>query len=588
MREHSWNHRSVFADRQAWQTELQAVGADLPGLAASAGTLATSGAHLAEVLDSSHRLANRAAIVYFYALMSQAVDSGDTEAQSMVGQAGSLWSQLLAGLSFLDPEILGLDPALLDRWRAEVPALGPYAHFFDNLRRKQAHVRSAEVEEVLGLAGDLFQGLQSIHDQLVDTDLAFAPAAGGRPLAQATVEKLLGDPDREVRRTAWEHYCDAHLALKNTLAASLTTQVRADVFKARARRFDTALDAALFEPNLPRAVFDSTLETFRRHLPVWHRYWKVRRRALGVERLHHYDIWAPLTSRPPIVTFPQAVDWIGEGLAPLGRPYVETLRRGCLEEGWIDLLPTPGKGSGAFSGGAPGIHPFIMMSWADDLSSLSTLTHELGHSMHSWHTWKHQPLVNTEYSIFVAEVASNFHQALTRAHLFDTQKDPDFQIALIEEAMENFHRYFFIMPTLARFELEHHSRVEAGRGVTADDLNGLMADLFAEGYGGELEVDRDREGSTWAQFGHLYMNFYVFQYATGISAAHALADPIRRGDSAAAARYLDFLSAGGSDDPVKVLGRAGVDMTTPAAMEKGFEVLSGLVDRLEVLTDRRR
>lgn len=584
MHPNTWNAESVFADRQAWQTERAAVTGLLPSLAARAGTLGQGASALAGFFQDCLTAGNRVGRLSFYAMMSQSVDTTDAEAQSMTGQAGSLYGQFQAAVSFLDPELLGLGRPLLDSWMAAHPPLAVYRHYIDNLFRKQAHVRSAEVEQVLGLAGEVFQGLQSVHDMLVDADLKFSPAAGDRPVAQANVEKLAGDPDREVRRTAWENYCDSHLALKNTLAAALTAQVKVDVFQSRARKFESSVEAAVFESNLPRAVYDQTLDTFQKNLPVWHRYWRVRRRALGVPVLRHYDIWAPLTQRPPVISFPQAVDWIGEAMAPLGRPYVETLRRGCLEEGWIDLLPTPGKGSGAFSYGVKGTHPFIMMSWADDLSSLSTLTHELGHSMHSWHTWKHQPDIYAEYSIFVAEVASNFHQALTRAHLFATQKDPAFQIALIEEAMENLHRYFFIMPTLARFELEHHRRIEEGRGVTADDLNGLMADLFAEGYGGELEVDREREGSTWAQFGHLYMNYYVFQYATGISAAHALADPILKGDQAASGRYLEFLSAGNSDYPVNVLRKAGVDMTTPVAMEKGFEVLSGLIDRLEALT----
>jgi oligoendopeptidase F len=228
-----------------------------------------------------------------------------------------------------------------------------------------------------------------------------------------------------------------------------------------------------------------------------------------------------------------------------------------------------------------------MVSYSDDLSSMSTLTHELGHSMHSYHTWKHQPAVYGNYSIFGAEVASNFHQAMTRAWLFEHEKDSEFQIALIEEALENFHRYFFIMPTLARFEREVHARVEAGQGITAVDLNTLVADLFSEGYGSELEIDREREGSTWAQFNHLYDNFYVFQYATGISAAHALADPILNGGQQAVQRYLEFLSAGSSLYPLEALARAGIDMSTPAAMQKGFEVLSRLIDRLEALVDSR-
>jgi oligoendopeptidase F len=225
-----------------------------------------------------------------------------------------------------------------------------------------------------------------------------------------------------------------------------------------------------------------------------------------------------------------------------------------------------------------------MMSFADNLPSMSTLAHELGHSMHSYLTWQNQPMTYSNYSLFVAEVASNFNQAMVRAYLMEQQQDPQFQIALIEEAMNNFHRYFFIMPALARFELEMHERVERGEGLTADDMSAYMADLFEEGYGGEMVVDRDRVGITWAQFGHLYSAFYVYQYATGISAAHALAAPILRGEPGAAERYLQFLSAGGSLYPIDALKLAGVDMESPEAVEQTFAVLGDYVDRLAKLT----
>jgi oligoendopeptidase F len=240
---------------------------------------------------------------------------------------------------------------------------------------------------------------------------------------------------------------------------------------------------------------------------------------------------------------------------------------------------------GAFSSGVPGTHPFIMMSYNDDLYGLSTLAHELGHSMHSYYTFKTQKLMAySRYGLFAAEVASNFNQALVRDYLFRTETDPDFQIALIEEAMSNFHRYFFIMPTLARFELEIHERVEKGQALTADTLNKLMADLFAEGYGDELQIDHERTGITWAQFHtHLYSNFYVYQYATGISAAHALAEGILAGKPGAADNYLSFLKAGGSIYPLDALKLAGVDMTQPEPVESAFAVLAGLVDRLEKL-----
>jgi oligoendopeptidase F len=395
---------------------------------------------------------------------------------------------------------------------------------------------------------------------------------------------LLYDPDREIRRTAWESYADGHLANKNTLAACLATGVKHNVFMARARGYDSALEASLAPNHIPLAVFYNLIETFKKNLPTWHRYWRLRRRALGVDRFYVYDARAPLTDHMPVVPFPQAVDWIAAGMRPLGDDYVEILRRGALDERWVDRAQNRGKRAGAYSTGRGCDHPFILMSYADNLFSLSTLAHELGHSLHSYLTHRHQPPVYDTYSLFVAETASNFHQAMVRAHLLATQPGRDFQIAVIEEAMNNFHRYFFVMPTLARFELEIHERVERGQALTAESLNRLMADLFREGYGDQVTMDEARVGSTWMQFStHLYSNFYVFQYATGISAAHALAKGVLEGRPGAADHYLAFLKAGNSLYPLDALKLAGVDMATPQPVEQTFEVLAELVGRLETL-----
>jgi oligoendopeptidase F len=586
-----WNAESVFLDRAAWRAELSAVDELLPALAGKAGSVASGGASaLADLIEQMLGLYERMGKLLVYASMSQAVDSLDVEAQGMSGQASGLAGRFMAASSFIEPELIALGEGKLSSWMKAEPRLAEYRHYYlDNLFRKQAHVRSPEVEELLGQVFEVFQGADSIHDLLIDADMKFASAVGEggaeAEVAQGTIDKLLSSPDRELRRSAWKSYCNEHIEHENSLAASLSTALKRDVFNARARRFGSSLEAALFEGNIPRSVYDNAIATFRKNLPIWHRYWRVRRKALGLEKLEHCDIWAPISKKPPVIPYERGVDYICEALAPLGQDYVRALRRGVLEERWVDVYPSVGKSSGAFSGGWKGTHPFVKMQYGDDLSSLSTLVHELGHSMHSWHTNAHQNALYADYSIFVAEVASNFNQAMLRAHLFDVERDPQFQIAVIEEAMDNLHRYFFIMPTLARFELEMHERVERGGSATAEDMNELMADLFAEGYGDELEVDRHREGSTWAQFSHLYMNYYVFQYETGISAAHALAAPILAGDAAAAERYIGFLSAGSSDYPVEVLKKAGVDMRSPEAIEKCYAVLSGLVDRLESLTN---
>jgi oligoendopeptidase F len=468
------------------------------------------------------------------------------------------------------------------------PRLAVYAHYFDQLERRQEHVRSAEVEEVMGQVADPFGSASGIHGILADADLRFSPArtASGeeREVAQGTIDALLHDPDRELRRTAWESYSDAHLAFRNTMASALATGVKQDVFTARVRRYPSALEAALAANYIPREVYDSLLDTFKANLPTWHRYWDVARRALGYETFHVYDVHAPLSQNPPTVSYEQTVDWIAEGLRPLGEEYVTAMLRGVNEERWVDKYPNQGKRAGAFSTGVQGTYPFILTNHTDDLQGLSTLAHELGHSMHSYLTWATQPPVYADYSIFVAEVASNFNQAMVRARLFETNPDREFQLAVLDEAMANFHRYFFLMPTLARFELELHERVERGEALTAEGMMTLMTELFREAYGPAVRLDEERVGITWAQFPtHLYANFYVYQYATGLSGANALAKSVLEGGKDAAENYLSFLRAGSSVYPLDALRLAGVDLTTPEPVQQTFDVLAGFVDRLEGL-----
>ena len=367
------------------------------------------------------------------------------------------------------------------------------------------------------------------------------------------------------------------------MASTLITQIKQDVFNVRARGNESSLHASLEPDKIPVEVYHNLLEVFKKNLPTWHRYWRLRKDIMNVDKFHVYDIKAPLTTEKPHVSFKQAVEWISEGLAPLGEEIVKLIQKGALEQRWVDRVRNKGKRQGAFTNATAETYPFIMMSWADDVFSLSTLSHELGHALHSYYSWKTQPYIYGRYTLFEAEVASNFNQAMVRDYLFRTQTDREFQIALLEEAMSNYHRYFFIMPTLARFELETHTMVEEGKPLSADSMIDLMARLFKEGYGDEVEYDHDRIGITWAQFGHMYRNYYVYKYTTGISGAHALAKPILAGDQDAVKRYHQFLRAGGSKYPTENLKQTGVDLTKPEPVESAFNYLAGLVDRLEKL-----
>lgn len=583
-----WNAAALFASWTDWEAALSRVQAELDTVRAFQGRLCTDPATLLAGLAVIEQVMRQVGQLYTYASMSHFVDMTDQTAGAAFSRVLSLFGQTRAATSFAEPELLTLGAQTLAAWQQAQPDLAVYAHYFHNLFRKQAHVRSAEVEELLGMLAEPFAGAETTADQLRSTDLKLAPAtATDGSQVQVTLSnqgELLTSPDRQVRRTAWESQTSGLLAMKNTLAAALETSVKQNVFDMRARRHASTLEASLFNANIPVAVFHNLIATFRRHLPIWHRYWAVRRRALGVETLHPYDIWAPLTGDKTQISYEQAVDIIAAALQPLGDDYVEILRQGALADHWVDVLPNAGKVAGAFSSGAPGTHPFILMSYHGDLFSLSTLAHEMGHSMQSYLTWQRQPYVYSDYSLFVAEVASNFHQAMMRGYLLAQPNEPAFQIAVIEEGMSNFFRYFFIMPILAQFELEVHQRVERGQGVTADDMINVLADLYAEGFGDGVALDRERVGINWASFGHLFADYYVYQYATGISAAHALAARILHGDAGAAAAYREFLAAGSSLYPLDALKLAGVDMTTPQAVEDTFAVLADMVERLDKLT----
>ena len=590
----TWDAESVFRDEAGWEAAVETILAKLPDLAEFKGHLGQSPEMLADwfaAAESAQKLMGKVSI---YATMSYSVDANNQAAAARADRTRTVYAQLGSAMAFAIPEMISIGFPKLRQWVAGTPRLAHLGHYVDRLEKIHDHVRSPEVEELLTQASDPLSTAISVHGVLANTDLKFAPATGAdgeEEVAQGTIGALLTSTDRELRRTAFENYADAHLAMQHAMAANLAAGIKRDVFYSRARKYASSLEGALEPNHIPAAVFHNVIRAFRDNLGTWHRYWRVRRKALGLPVLMPYDTRAELGATRLRVPYEQAVAWIAEGVKPLGDEYVRVMRKGALEERWVDVYPNNGKRMGAFSSGVQGTFPFILMSYNDDIYSMSTLAHELGHSMHSYYARKTQPFVYSGYGLFQAEVASNMHQALTRRYLLATNKDPEFQIAVIEEAMANFYRYFFIMPSLARFELEIHERVEGGGALTAEYLNGLMADLISEVYGTEIELserDRERTGSTWAQFHtHLYSNFYVFQYATGIAGANHLAERVAAGDHHAVESYLAFLKSGGSMYPLDGLKLAGVDMTSREPVASAFEALSEMVTRLEELVADR-
>jgi oligoendopeptidase F len=585
--EETWDLESIFPSVADWQAALKAISERIPELSQYQGRLSEGPHTLLACINLMMELMRQASKVMSYGSLGSATDAGNQDALARLGQGMGLMHKMRTASAFVEPEMMGIGMPTLRIWLAQEPGLAVYTHYIDDLEHQQAHIRSQEVEEVIAQAGQPLSTSFQTFTSLTSSEIKFQPAVDSqghtREVGQSTIDGLITHPDRELRRTAWQNYADGYLAMKNTLAATQLGGLHKDLFNMRARRYNSCLEAAIYEHAIPTEVFYNLIEVFKRNLPTWHRYWRLRRKALKFDEFNVYDIKAPLNQEPSVISFQQAVDWICEGMAPLGKNYVNTLRRGALEERWVDRAINKGKRQGAFSSGVYDTHPFILISYQNNVFSLSTLAHELGHSMHSYTTNQHQPFIYSRYAMFAAETASNFNQAMVRDHLLKTQTDPSFQLALIEEAMSNFHRYFFIMPTLARWELAMHEAVETSAPLNSRIMSQQCAALFKEGYGDEVVFDEERIGITWAQFQHMYMNFYVFQYATGISAAHALVNRILQGVENAVPDYLAFLSSGGSDYPINLLQKAGVDMTQPEPVEKAFAYLASIVDRFEAL-----
>jgi oligoendopeptidase F len=584
-RESTWDLADLYADPAAWEADAVQLEADLPTLATFQGRLHTAEALLAWI-NAYTVSAVRAWSLFSYASMAFDIDTTDQAGAALRDRAIGLYTRFAATTAFSEPELLVLEPEQVAAFLAAEPELAVYRHYFDNLQRRKANVRSGEVEQLLAQATAPLSAAGTAYQMLADGDLRFADAVDSagkpHPVERGVAMEQLQQPDRSLRKSSWESIADSFLGFKNTFGAIYAGSVRGNVFRARARGYSTVLDAVLDEPNVPRTVYDNVIAACNRHLPIWHRYWDLRRKTLGLEQLEPCDIFAPLVTAPPL-DYSAAVDMICAGIAPLGEEYVNVSRAGLTTERWVDIYPNKGKTSGAYSGGSYRSKPYILMNYNNSLPSMSTLAHELGHSMHSWLTQRAQPPIYSNYSIFVAEVASNFNQALVRAHLLAQGGEPTFRIAVIEEAMSNFHRYFFLMPILSQFEHTVHTWAEAGEPITADRMNEHLADLFTRGYGPAVHVDRQRNGIVWAQFPHLYTPYYVFQYASGIAAANALADDVLKARPGAVDGYRQFLATGSARYPLDALALAGIDMISPEPMDRAFSVLAGFVDELEQL-----
>ncbi|BCL84183.1 oligoendopeptidase F [Ktedonobacteria bacterium brp13] len=584
--DYTWNLESIFSNDDEWETTFQKIQQQLPQLEALQGTIKNGGDALLAVLQKRDEITEQLEKVYVYSSMRKDQDTTNSKYQGMADRAMQLFVRTSTAASFIEPEILALPQETLNSSIQQTPGLQLYNIQLQDLNRKRPHVRSAEVEAVLAAAGELADAPDSIFSMIDNADLRLPTITNEEgeqvELTQGNYLTFIRSKDRRVRKEAFEALHGTFLKQRNTLAATLSAQVKTHIFNTRQRNYSSSRESALSTYNIPESVYDNLITTVGEHIPLLNRYMRLRKRILKLDELHMYDLYTPIVEETTDeISYEQARDTIQQALAPLGQDYIRVLSSG-FEKRWIDVFETPGKRGGAYSGGAYGTQPFILLNFQNKRESMFTLAHELGHSMHSYFTRKHQPYQYGDYTIFVAEVASTLNEGLLTEHLLKNTSSDAVRIAILNHALEDIRATLFRQTMFAEFEHQIHSQAEQGKPLTADTLTDLYKGLNEKYYGGEAVVD-DLLSIEWARIPHFYYNFYVYQYATGISAASALVQRILNEGQPAVDRYLNFLSSGSSEYSIDLLKKAGVDMTTPEPVRQAFQLFEAHLTQLEQL-----
>ena len=581
----TWATEDLFANDEAWEQAMAELASMPEQMASFRGRLGESGACLLDYFRLSDTYSLKISRAANYAFRKADEDTAVGRYQEMRGKIISLDVAVSSASAFDTPEILAIPDETLERFYRETPDLQLYRRALDKIRARRAHVLSDAEEKILASAGEMAESPEQIGSMFRDADLKFPEAvdANGEKhqLTQGSYIPMLQSADRVLRKSAFETLYHTFGSFKNTTAACLDAQMKQLIFFSRARKYDSALDASLARTEVPVSVYTNLIQTVSDNLPYMHRYVRLRKKLMGLDELHMYDIYTTLVNdAEEEITFEQAKQTVLEGLAPLGAEY-----RAMLEEGfanrWIDVYENEGKRSGAYSSGALP-HPYVLLNHQNTLDSQFTLAHEMGHALHSYLSLKNQPTVYSDYVIFVAEVASTCNEVLLMRHLLSKTTDKRERAYLINYFLEQFRGTLYRQTMFAEFELMMSRRAEAGQALTADALCEMYYDLNKKYYGEDVVVDREI-AMEWARIPHFFYNFYVFQYATGFSAAVAIANRILREGQPAVDDYLKFLSSGSTMDPISLLKIAGVDMASPAPINDALKIFDDLISEMEAL-----
>ncbi len=578
----TWRLEDLFPTDQDWERAYAQCEERIASLGALEGRLTAGPEALAQGLTELYAVAHDGEKLYVYARMRRDEDNARTLYQGMADRAMSLLVRLDSAKAFVEPELLTLTDETLREWMAQ-PALKDYRVYLRDLIRQRAHVLGRREEELLAMSGEMAQAPDTIYTMLADADLRFPLVRNERgeevELTQGRFISLMESRDREVRRNVFEKFYDTWASVGNTTAALYAASVKKDAFYAQARHYESARQSALFDDNVDEAVYDALIDAVHAGLPLLHRYVALRKRVLGLDEIHMYDLYNPIVPETEVeISYERAKEYCLKGLAPLGEDYLAVLRQ-AFQGDWIDVYPNRGKSSGAYSWGVYGTHPYVLMNFQGTLDSAMTLAHEMGHAMHSYYSHGAQPYATSEYSIFVAEVASTVNEMLVSETLME-DADRGFQMVLLNNLLDQFRGTVFRQTMFAEFERAVHGLAREGKAITREVLDGLYRELNLRYYGPEMVVDERIDGE-WARIPHFYRSFYVYQYATGFSAAVALSRQVRLGGGAE--RYRAFLKEGGSDYPIEQLKRAGVDLTKPDAVQGCLKAFEEALERLEGL-----
>ncbi|MGX6442238.1 oligoendopeptidase F [Neobacillus sp. K501] len=585
--EETWRLEDIFASDQDWEKEYQEVKNQIPGIKEFEGNLGKSADILYNALQFQDKLLERLGKLYTYSHMRYDQDTTNSFYQGLDDKIKNLYSQAASQLAFIVPEILEIKESKINEFFGTKPELKLYEQALAEINLQRPHVLSKEQEALLAEASEVMDTSSNTFGMLNNADLKFPSIKDENgeevEITHGRYIRFLESSDQRVRRDAFKAVYETYGKFKNTFSSTLSGNVKKDNFNARIRKYESARHAALSANNIPESVYDNLVNTVNENLHLLHRYVQLRKKVLGLDELHMYDLYTPLVKDVKMdIPYNEAKDFVINGLAPLGEEYTAILKEG-FENRWVDVQENKGKRSGAYSSGAYGTNPYILMNWQDNVNNLFTLAHEFGHSVHSYYTRKNQPYPYGNYSIFVAEVASTCNEALLNDYLLKTIDDEQKRIYLLNHYLEGFRGTVFRQTMFAEYEHLIHQKAQNNEALTAELLTNEYYALNKKYFGEEDIIIDDEIGLEWSRIPHFYYNYYVYQYATGFSAATALSKQILEEGEPAVKRYIDFLSAGSSDYPIEVLKKAGVDMTSAEPIRNACKVFEEKLNELELL-----